>query len=63
MLKGFGSKTKKEEPKIKKQLGNQRMFYWSPWPPANFQNKYPALPLVMTIIILSIGQFYLSMAR
>ena len=44
----------------KKELGSERMISWSPWPPANFQTKYPAFPLVMTIIILSIVQIYLS---
>ena len=46
-----------------KKLGTERMISWSPWPPANFQTKYPAFPLVMTIILLSIGQWYISLAR
>ncbi len=43
--------------------GSERMISWSPWPPANFQTKYPAFPLVMTIMLLLIGQWYISLAR
>ena len=46
-----------------KKLGSERMISWSPWPPANFQKKYPAFPLVMTIMLLLIGQWYISLAR
>ena len=46
-----------------KKLGSERMISWSPWPPANFQTKYPAFPLVMTIMLLLIGQWYISLAR
>ncbi len=67
MSKGFGkddinidaSKIKKKE----KIFGSERMISWSPWPPANFQSKYPAFPLIMTIILLLIGQWYISAAR
>tara|TARA_Y100000589_G_scaffold63917_1_gene55386 strand:+ start:139 stop:339 length:201 start_codon:yes stop_codon:yes gene_type:complete len=63
MAKGFStdneSLIKVNEIK-KKELGTERMISWSPWPPANFQRKYPAFPLVMTIILLFIGQIYLS---
>ena len=47
----------------KKELGSERMISWSPWPPANFQTRYPAFPLVMTIMILFIGQLYLSLGN
>tara|TARA_B100000963_G_scaffold326972_1_gene314410 strand:- start:203 stop:403 length:201 start_codon:yes stop_codon:yes gene_type:complete len=47
----------------KKELGSERMISWSPWPPANFQTKYPAFPLVMTILILFLGQIYLSIGN
>ena len=65
MNKGFAQTNKIEriECNLKKKLGSDRMFSWSPWPPANFQNKYPAFPLVMTIIILIIGQIYLSLIK
>ena len=29
-----------------------RLISWSPWPPANFKTRYPAFPLVTTLIIL-----------
>ena len=64
MSKGFAS-AKESSIKVnklkKKELGSERMISWSPWPPANFQTKYPAFPLVMTIIILFIGQIYISL--
>ena len=66
MAKGFAN-SKESLNKVsqfkKKELGSERMFSWSPWPPANFQRKYPAFPLVMTIMILFIGQIYLSFAN
>ena len=66
MAKGFAagkeSSTKVNQLK-KKELGSERMISWSPWPPANFQTKYPAFPLVMTIMILFIGQIYLSIVN
>ena len=40
-----------------------RLISWSPWPPANFQTRYPAFPLVLTILIVVIGQWYLSLLR
>ena len=59
MAKGFAKETvskKNSEIYIKeKKLGSERMISWSPWPPANFQTKYPAFPLVMTIMLLLIG--------
>ncbi len=66
MAKGFAT-DKERLIKInqlkKKELGSERMISWSPWPPANFQTKYPAFPLVMTIMILIIGQIYLSIGN
>ena len=62
MSKGFATSNEsliKVNQLKKNELGSERMFSWSPWPPANFQTKYPAFPLVMTIIILLIGQIYL----
>ena len=66
MSKGFATGNEKlnKLKKLKvKELGTERMISWSPWPPANFQTKYPAFPLVMTIIILFIGQMYLSIVN
>ena len=66
MAKGFAT-DKKSLIKVnqfkKKELGSERMISWSPWPPANFQTKYPAFPLVMTIMILFIGQIYISIVN
>ena len=67
MAKGFAQEElSKNSSKIfvkEKKLGSERMISWSPWPPANFQTKYPAFPLVMTIMLLLIGQLYISIAR
>ena len=67
MTKGFANEeVRKNSSKSyikEKKLGSERMISWSPWPPANFQTKYPAFPLVMTIILLFIGQWYISLAR
>ena len=66
MAKGFASsdeKVIKVNQLKKKELGTERMISWSPWPPANFQTKYPAFPLVMTIMILVVGQIYLSIVN
>tara|TARA_Y100000589_G_C27103837_1_gene609207 strand:- start:865 stop:1065 length:201 start_codon:yes stop_codon:yes gene_type:complete len=66
MSKGFSANQKgtdKVNKLKKKQLGTERMISWSPWPPANFQTKYPAFPLVMTILLLFIVQIYLSLSN
>ena len=63
MPKGFASEEIKEIKSRDRKLGSERMISWSPWPPANFQTKYPAFPLVMTIMLLSVGQWYISLAR
>tara|TARA_Y100001933_G_scaffold215232_1_gene221855 strand:- start:120 stop:314 length:195 start_codon:yes stop_codon:yes gene_type:complete len=64
MAKGFAEKEQNKKIDFnEKKLGSERMISWSPWPPANFQTKYPAFPLVMTIIILLIGQWYISLSR
>tara|TARA_Y100001978_G_C23650673_1_gene413211 strand:- start:261 stop:464 length:204 start_codon:yes stop_codon:yes gene_type:complete len=67
MAEGFAKKNLSnpiQENKVnEKKLGSERMISWSPWPPANFQTKYPAFPLVMTIMLLFIGQLYISLAR
>ena len=62
MAKGFAQTKTFSMPK-KKTLGSERMISWSPWPPANFQTKYPAFPLVMTIFLLLIGQVYISSVK
>ena len=53
---GFLPKTskvsKKKKELIKEPKG--RLISWSPWPPANFKTRYPAFPLIMTVLILII---------
>jgi len=52
---GFIPKTSKNSQKkevIKEPKG--RLISWSPWPPANFKTRYPAFPLVTTVLILII---------
>ena len=66
MNKGFATNNsvpKKSEKKIISTLPQGRLISWSPWPPANFQTKYPAFPFVLTILIIVIGQWYLSFLR
>ena len=55
--KRLGFKPKKFEAPEKNVLFKEpkgRLISWSPWPPANFKTRYPAFPLVTTIIILLI---------
>ena len=49
---GFSPKTSEKEELIKEPKG--RLISWSPWPPANFKTRYPAFPLVTTVLILII---------
>ena len=64
--KGFADNTFKST-KTKKLISTKepqgRLISWSPWPPANFQTRYPAFPFVLTILILVLGQWYLSLLR
>ena len=46
----LGMQSKKEV--IKEPQGS--LISWSPWPPANFKTRYPAFPLVTTVLILII---------
>jgi len=46
------SKVSKKKELIKEPKG--RLISWSPWPPANFKTRYPAFPLIMTVLILII---------
>ena len=59
---GFTTKTSENSEKngvIKEPKG--RLISWSPWPPANFKTRYPAFPLVTTVLILIIlGWFTLA---
>ena len=66
MSKGFATDnliTKKSKKKVISNEPQGRLISWSPWPPANFQTRYPAFPFVLTILIIVIGQWYLSLLR
>tara|TARA_Y100000816_G_C25960059_1_gene500983 strand:+ start:511 stop:708 length:198 start_codon:yes stop_codon:yes gene_type:complete len=65
MNKGF-SPTTPSETKAKKSTVTEpkgRLISWSPWPPANFKTRYPAFPLVLTLLILIVGQWYISLLK
>ena len=66
MEKGFATKTQSPN-KTKKIITSKepkgRLISWSPWPPANFQTRYPAFPLVLTLLIVLVAQRYISLLR
>ena len=66
MKKGFATKTSttnKTKKIIPPKEPKGRLISWSPWPPANFQTRYPAFPLVLTLLIVLVGQWYISLLR
>ena len=66
MSKGFAADNLKPKKSKKRVILNEpqgRLISWSPWPPANFQTRYPAFPFVLTILIIVIGQWYLSLIK
>ena len=66
MEKGFATKTSdsnKTNNTVSTKGSEIRLISWSPWPPANFQTRYPAFPLVLTILIVLVGQWYISLLR
>ena len=66
MGKGFATKTsdtKKTKQVICKKEPKGRLISWSPWPPADFQTRYPAFPLVLTLLIVVVGKWYISFLR
>ena len=66
MSKGFATNnlvSQKPKKKFNTIEPQGRLISWSPWPPANFQTRYPAFPLVTTILIIVIGQWYISLLR
>ena len=66
MSKGFANNTSKSLKTKKFTSSNEpqrRLISWSPWPPANFQTRYPAFPFVLTVLILIVGQWYFSLLR
>ena len=66
MDKGFATNNlipKKSKKKVTPYQTEGRLISWSPWPPANFQTRYPAFPFVLTILIIVVGQWYISLLR
>ena len=66
MSKGFATDQVVSNKTKKRVIRNEpqgRLISWSPWPPANFQTKYPAFPFVLTILIIVVGQWYISLLR
>ena len=66
MNKGFAKETSISQKTKNRVVSNEpqgRLISWSPWPPANFQTRYPAFPFVLTILIIIIGQWYISLPR
>ena len=66
MSKGFATDnlvSRKSQKKVTAKEPQGRLISWSPWPPANFQTRYPAFPFVLTILILVIGQWYISLLK
>ena len=66
MNKGFADNTYKSLKTKKLTSSNEpqgRLISWSPWPPSSFKPRYPAFPFVLTILIIVIGQWYLSLLR
>ncbi len=66
MSKGFAAKTSNSH-KTKKLVSpiepKGRLIPWSPWPPANFKTRYPAFPFVLTILIVIVGKWYISLMK
>ena len=66
MSKGFADNNFKSLKTKKLTSTNEpqgRLISWSPWPPANFQTRYPAFPFVLTVLIALVGTWYLSLLR
>ena len=66
MNKGFATDNvipKESKKKVTSNAPHGRLISWSPWPPANFKTRYPAFPFILTILIIVIGQWYLSLLR
>ena len=64
MNKGFATNNSVSQKQKKRVFSNQpqgRLISWSPWPPANFQTRYPAFPFVLTILIILVVQWYFSL--
>ena len=66
MSKGFATDTSAPEGKRILDSSNKhkgRLISWSPWPPADFQTRYPAFPFVLTILMVVVLKWYISLLR
>ena len=66
MSKGFADSNDKTLKSKKLTSSNDlqgRLISWSPWPPANFQTRYPAFPFVLTVLIVIVGKWYFSLLK
>ena len=65
MNKGFAENTSLPNKKnlLSSKVPKGRLIEWSPWPPADFKTRYPAFPLVLTILILIVGKWYIPFLR
>ena len=67
MSKGFAIKNSSPQKKKNKSTSlnepKGRLISWSPWPPKDFQTRYPAFPFVLTILIIIVLQWYISLLR
>ena len=66
MSKGFATKSSASSKTKKFTHSNEptgRLISWSPWPPANFQTRYPAFPFVLTLLIIVVGKWYFSLLK
>ena len=64
MSKGFATEALPHKKKKLLNTSNEnkgRLISWSPWPPADFQTRYPAFPFVLTILIIVLLQWYFSL--
>jgi len=66
MSKGFATKDSEIQKTKKSTSSNElkgRLISWSPWPPADFQTRYPAFPFVLTLLIIIIVRWYFSLYK
>ena len=66
MSKGFATNNSLSKESKKRAISHEpkgRLISWSPWPPANFQTRYPAFPFVLTLLIILVVQCYFSFLK
>ena len=66
MSKGFAADNLISKKSKKKVISNEpqgRLISWSPWPPANFQTRYPAFPFVLTILIIMSTKLFIPLTK